>query len=74
MKQLDLVFTDETGKNKTHFRLDGAKETLSAETVRDTMQKLISLEIFVAKKGQKMFVTPVEAKYIETLETPIFTL
>ncbi|MFT9214534.1 DUF2922 domain-containing protein [Liquorilactobacillus ghanensis] len=73
MKQLDLAFTDESGKSKTHFRLDDANEALTATTVAELMQKLIALEIFINKKGQKMFVAPVAARYIETHETPIFT-
>ncbi|KRM89545.1 DUF2922 domain-containing protein [Liquorilactobacillus vini] len=73
MKQLNLVFSDQTGKNKNTFRLTYANETLDQATVAKAMNDLAALNLFIDKDGQLMYVKPISAKYVETVETPIIT-
>ncbi|WP_281165669.1 DUF2922 domain-containing protein [Liquorilactobacillus sicerae] len=71
MKQLNLIFSDQTGKNKNTFRLTYANETLDQTTVAKAMNDLAALNLFIDKDGQLMYVKPISAKYVETVETPI---
>lgn len=71
MKQLDLVFNVAGIKTKSHFRLNYANTALDKETVQKAMDDLSALSIFVNKDGASLYGTPVSAKYVESVETPI---
>jgi hypothetical protein len=71
MKQLNLVFFDQSGKTKNTFRIAYAAESLEKAAVEQAMNDLAALGLFINKEGQPLYVNPVSAKYVETTETPI---
>ncbi|KRL04495.1 DUF2922 domain-containing protein [Liquorilactobacillus oeni] len=71
MKQLDLVFNVAGSKTKSHFRLQYANTALDKAAVQKAMDDIAALSIFVNKEGAPLYDTPVSAKYVESVETPI---
>lgn len=71
MKQLNLVFTDQSGKTKSTFRVTYAAESLEKTVVEQAMNDLAALDLFINKEGQPLYVNPISAKYVETTETSI---
>ncbi|MDH6365640.1 hypothetical protein M2139_002647 [Enterococcus sp. PF1-24] len=70
MKQLKLSFLDSEGK-KHQLVPKIAADNLSAAVVREKMTALSQLEIF--KKADVVLYKSVDsAKYVETIETPLF--
>lgn len=70
MKKLRLTFLDSEGKRRNlEPRL--AADNLPEITVRDSMALLRDLDLF-EKDDVKPYHEVKEAKYIETIETPIF--
>lgn len=70
MKKLSMTFLNENG-DKHKFTPKVAAEDLSAEVVREKMEYLTALGIF-EKSGVKLFQEVDSAKYVETIETPLF--
>lgn len=70
MKTLNLTFKGSLGK-KHLLKLSYASENLSAETVRQAMQNIASAHAFT-KGDEVLYVTPVSAKYVDTVSTVIF--
>lgn len=70
MKKLHFTFTN--ALNKTHrYTPKLAREDLTAEEVRQVMDEIVALGIF-EKNGVKQCTGVVSAKYVETIETPLF--
>ncbi|WP_308618609.1 DUF2922 domain-containing protein [uncultured Enterococcus sp.] len=70
MKKLHLTFLNSEGKkHKMIPRI--ANENLSAQTVRQVMEEISGLPLFV-KKDVTLFAAPASAKYVETIETELF--
>lgn len=70
MKKLRMTFLDSEGKRRNlEPRL--AADNLPELTVRDFMNVLRDLNLF-EKDDVKLYDQVKEAKYIETIETPIF--
>lgn len=72
MKQLDMVFGSQSGKTKSHFRLNYANDNLDKDVIQKAMADLAELGIFINKTGEQIYSNPISAKYVETAETPIF--
>ena len=72
MKKLRMTFLDGEGKRR-NLEPRIAAENLSAEVVRDSMNLLRDLEMF-EKDDVPLYDVVKEAKYIETIETPLFTV
>lgn len=70
MKTLNLTFKGSLGK-KHLLKLSYASENLTAETVRKAMQDIAAASAF-AKGDEGLYVTPVSAKYVDTVATVIF--
>lgn len=70
MKKLRMTFLDGEGKRR-NLEPRIAAENLSAEVVRDSMNLLRDLEMF-EKDDVPLYDAVKEAKYIETIETPLF--
>lgn len=70
MKQLNLVFMTSADKTRV-LRLNYADENLAADQVKAAMAKIASADLF-EQKGVQLYKTPVAAKYVERIETPIF--
>ncbi|MDT2757686.1 DUF2922 domain-containing protein [Enterococcus asini] len=70
MKKLRMTFLDGEGKRR-NLEPRIAAENLSATVVRDSMSLLRDLEIF-EKDDVPLYDVVKEAKYIETIETPLF--
>lgn len=70
MKTLNLTFKGSLGK-KHLLKLSYASENLSAEVVRQAMQNIATANAF-AKGDENLYVTPVAAKYVDTVSTVIF--
>ncbi|MDO4902912.1 MAG: DUF2922 domain-containing protein [Limosilactobacillus sp.] len=70
MKTLNLTFKGSLGK-KHVMKLNYASENLSAETVRQAMKDMASSQAF-ANDTEILYVTPLSAKYTETVTTPLF--
>lgn len=71
MKKLHLTFVNSEGKkHKMIPRV--ADENLSGQTVLKVMTEVSGLPLFV-KNGVTLFVAPASAKYVETIETELFT-
>lgn len=70
MKTLNLTFKGSLGK-KHLLKLSYASENLSAATVREAMEKIAAAHAFT-KGDEVMYVTPVSAKYVDTVSTIIF--
>lgn len=71
MKSLNLTFKGSLGKAHT-LKLGYANDNLDAKTVKNTMDQLAALDLFVAN-GEKIYAQPVSAKYVETTTTPVYT-
>lgn len=70
MKKLHLTFLNSEGK-KHKLIPKMAAEDLTAEQVRDAMDQLVALDIF--ENGKVMlFQETATAKYVETIDTPLF--
>ncbi|MHC9537663.1 DUF2922 domain-containing protein [Dellaglioa sp. BT-FLS60] len=70
MKQLDLAFKNETGKTR-HMKLRYVNTDLDPATVKKAMDDITAADLF-HRDNEKMFVTPVSAQFVETIETPIY--
>lgn len=71
MKSLNLTFKSNLGK--THvLKLNYASSDIREEVAKKAMADIANLHIFV-KGDEELYVTPVSAKYSETITTPIFT-
>ena len=70
MKSLNLTF--KTNKGKKHLlKLSYANSDLDAKTVRQAMDLIATSNLF--KKGdEQLFVTPLSAKYVDTVDTVLF--
>lgn len=71
MKQLCLEFKNSDAKSRV-LRLNNIDDNLDAETVRSAMTKIAATNMFI-KKGIELYKEPVGAKYVERIETPIFS-
>ncbi|HLQ39419.1 MAG TPA: DUF2922 domain-containing protein [Tetragenococcus sp.] len=70
MKKLHLTFLNAEGK--THNLIPTvAAQDLSAQEVKEAMDQLCDLAIF-DKEGVKLYQSASAAKYVETIETPLF--
>lgn len=70
MKSLSLIYKGSLGKTHT-LKLKYAKDGLDAQTVRTSMQRLASTNLF-KKDEEVLFEKPVCAKYVTTTEEVIF--
>ncbi|BCA85017.1 hypothetical protein EsVE80_05400 [Enterococcus saigonensis] len=71
MKKLHLTFLNSEGKkHKIIPRI--ANENLGVTEVQQVMEEISGLSLFV-KKGVTLFVAPASAKYVETIETELFS-
>lgn len=70
MKKLQLTFLNEAGK-KHRLVPTAVNEKLTAETVREKMDAICALGIF-EKEGTRLYEATDSAKYVETIETPLF--
>ncbi|WP_267201552.1 DUF2922 domain-containing protein [Limosilactobacillus kribbianus] len=70
MKSLNLTFKGITGK-KHLLKLSYANDNLDAKTVRFAMEQIVSSGLFI-KDGEQLYVTPVAAKYVDTVSTVLF--
>ncbi|WP_412989235.1 DUF2922 domain-containing protein [Pediococcus siamensis] len=70
MKQLDMEFVSSLGKVR-HIKLKYVNEGLQPDAVRTAMTKLADLKVFI-KDGEELYARPQAAKYIETIDTPLF--
>lgn len=71
MKTLNLTFKGSRGK-KHLLKLSYASENLTAETVRQAMSQLSSVNAFTNKEGENIYETPLSAKYVDTVSTVLF--
>ena len=65
MKTLNLTFKGSLGK-KHILKLSYANDQLDAETVRQAMINLANTHLFF-KDGEELYVTPIAAKYVDTI-------
>ena len=70
MKKLYLTFSNEEGR-KHNLIPAVAAEDLTEVEVREAMEQLRDLDIF-DKDGVRLYQTIDSAKYVETIETPLF--
>ncbi|MBO1308648.1 DUF2922 domain-containing protein [Enterococcus sp. 669A] len=70
MIKLVSQFLNSVGKRHT-FSVKDPNTDLSPAEVRESLDLLASLDIF-EKDGVKLFQKPINAKYVETIETPVF--
>jgi hypothetical protein len=70
MKSLNLTFKGNTGK-KHLLKLSYANDNLDPKTVRQAMDLIVKSNLF-AKDDEQLYVTPVAAKYVDTVSTPLF--
>ncbi|GAB5054796.1 MULTISPECIES: DUF2922 domain-containing protein [Pediococcus] len=70
MKQLDMEFVSSLGKVR-HIKLKYVNEGLEAPAVKTAMTQLAGLKLFV-KDDEELYAKPQAAKYIETIDTPLF--
>lgn len=70
MKTLNLTFKGSLGK-KHLLKLSYANDQLDAQTVRQAMDQLANSHVF-AKNGEELYVTPLSAKYVDTIPTVLF--
>ncbi|XEO93580.1 DUF2922 domain-containing protein [Latilactobacillus sakei] len=71
MKELNLEFKTSVNKNKT-LRLRQVNESLTPEVVKAAMIKIADANLF-EKDDVQLYKIPVAAKYVERIETPIFS-
>lgn len=70
MKSLNLTF--KTSKGKKHLlKLSYANSNLDAKTVRQAMELIAAANLFV-KGDEQLCVTPLAAKYVDTVDTVLF--
>lgn len=70
MKSLNLTF--KTSKGKKHLlKLGYANSSLDAKTVRQAMDLIAAANLFV-KDDEQLCVTPLAAKYVDTVDTVLF--
>lgn len=70
MKALSLTFKGSLGKTHS-LKLNYANDNLDATAVKNTMDTMASLGLF-QNNGEVLYTQPVSAKYVETIETPVF--
>ncbi|AMV60617.1 hypothetical protein ADU72_1258 [Pediococcus damnosus] len=70
MKQLDMEFVSSLGKVR-HIKLKYVSEDLEPAAVKTAMTQLAGLKVFV-KDDEELYAQPQAAKYIETINTPLF--
>ncbi|GBD66979.1 putative uncharacterized protein [Tetragenococcus halophilus subsp. halophilus] len=70
MKKLYLTFLNEEGKKHNLIPKVAAEDLTEAE-VRQSMEQLRDLDIF-DKQGVRLYQDIDSAKYVETIETPLF--
>lgn len=70
MKKLHLTFLNSEGKSHSLIPTT-ASQDLTADEVRAAMDQLCTLNIF-DKDGVKLYQSVDSAKYVETVETPLF--
>ncbi|MBO1305594.1 DUF2922 domain-containing protein [Enterococcus sp. 669A] len=70
MIKLVSGFLNSVGGKNT-FSMKDPNTDLSAAEIKQSLELLASLDIF-EKDGVQLFKKPIEAKYVETVETPIF--
>ena len=71
MKELNLEFKTRVNKSKT-LRLRQVNESLTPEVVKAAMTQIANANLF-EKDDVQLYKTPVAAKYVERIETPIFS-
>jgi hypothetical protein len=70
MKSLNLTF--KTNKGKKHLlKLGYANSNLDAKTVRQAMELIVAANLF-EKGDEQLCVTPLAAKYVDTVDTVLF--
>ena len=72
MKSLNLTFKGSLGKTHS-LKLAYANDGLDKKIIKDAMDQLAELQIF-STNGEKLYETPVAAKYVETITTPVFSV
>lgn len=70
MKKLQMTFYNALGK-KHRFTPKIARQDLTADEVRQVMTNLVTMDVF-EKNGVKHCTGVSAAKYVETIETPLF--
>lgn len=70
MKTLNLTFKTSTGK-KHLLKLSYANSNLDEKTVRKAMNLITTANVF-AKGDEQLCVTPLAAKYVDTVDTVLF--
>ncbi|MFV0560957.1 MAG: DUF2922 domain-containing protein [Enterococcus sp.] len=70
MKKLQLTFLNSLGKNHA-LTVSTVAENLTEEQIRTQMTALGELNLFSTTEAT-LYVKPVSAKYVETLETDVF--
>lgn len=70
MKKLKLSFINADGK-KTTITPKYVAEDLEAAVVQEAMNKMVGLHLF-SKKNVGLYQKISGAKYVETIETPLF--
>lgn len=70
MKALSLAFKGSLGKSHT-LKLNYANDNMDEASAKAAMDMLAKLDLFESN-GEKLYVEPVSAKYVETIETPVF--
>lgn len=72
MKKLKLSFVNADG-TKTTITPKYVDENLDAATVQQAMEKMAGLQLF-DKKNVALYQKVNGAKYVETIETPLFSV
>ncbi|MGM0216419.1 DUF2922 domain-containing protein [Enterococcus sp. AZ109] len=70
MLKLKAVFQDATGKNH-HWSFNEPDPNKSPEEIQKALETITTLNLF-EKDGVKLFQKVVSAKFVETIETPLF--
>jgi len=70
MKSLNLAFTGSLGKSHS-LKLAYANDGLDSAVIKSAMDQLSEMKMF-SSEGENIYATPVSAKYVETITTPIF--
>lgn len=72
MKKLSLGFHSSTQKALHRIQLNYVENELELETVKQAMQEIAALQLFVDKEGQPLLETPASAAYVTTSTKPLF--
>lgn len=72
MKMLDLGFRSKVSGTIHHLKLKYVNTNLDADSIKKTMQDIAALDMFINKKGELIYSTPISAKYVETTEDVVF--